>query len=211
MDIKNWLSQHWFELVSAVVQVFIAYHIFFLSKRLSNKGKLDHKEQIKQKAENLKQGTEVYLVNINRYFKDYPENNDKLFGGYSHIKAEFKCARFDGIEFFCSTPEQVYKRADGTLSFKGEESEKEFIVFPVGIVPYEWIEFVDPEGDEYAYLPLFYSRFNGKIYWKSFWRKLIPYGYPYKELVYYRKSETYDPKNDPDGMMYTSVREPIAR
>lgn len=211
IEMKDWFSKHMFEVVSFLVQGFIAYHIFFLSKKISNRDKLSHKEQIKQKAENIKQGSKIYLVNINRYFKDYPDNADKLLGGYSHIKAEYKCARFDGIEFFCSTPEQVYKKEDGTLSFQGLETEKDFIVFPVGIVPYEWIEYIDLEGDEYAYVPLFYSRFKGKIYWKNFWRRLIPFGYPYNKLAYYRESDVYDPKNDPDGMKYTFVRENIAR
>lgn len=217
-SITNWLSQNYGWVISISIQGFIAYHIFFLSKQLSNKEKLSHKERVKQKVEDLlaeihKKGlnSEVYLVNINRYFKDYPANDEKILGGYSHIKAEVKSARFDGVEFFCSMPEQVYKKPNGKLSFSGEVSEKAFLAFPVGIVPYEWIEFIDLNGDEYGYVPLFFCRFKANVYWKKSWRRFIPMGYPYKKLVYYRESDVYHEGSDPVGMKYRFIDEPISR
>lgn len=217
-EIKNWLFINYGWVISLFIQGFIAYHVFFLSKKLSSRARLEHKENIKQKAEELlseihrkKLNSEVYLVNINRYFKDYPSNKEKVFEGYSHIKAEIKSTRFDGVQFFCSMPEEVYRKQDGKLSFKGEQKEKVFNVFPVGVVPYEWIEYVDLRGDEYGYVPLFYCHFKGKIYWKRSWRRFLPFGYPYKELVYYRKSEVYHEGNDPADMKYRFVDEPISR
>jgi len=217
-EIKNWLFINYGWVISLFIQGFIAYHVFFLSKKLSSRAKLEHKENIKQKAEELlseihrkKLNSEVYLVNINRYFKDYPSNKEKMFEGYSHIKAEIKSTRFDGVQFFCSMPEEVYRKQDGKLSFKGEQKEKVFNVFPVGVVPYEWIEYVDLRGDEYGYVPLFYCHFKGKIYWKISWRRFLPFGYPYKELVYYRESEVYHEGSDPADMKYRFVDEPILR
>lgn len=213
-----WLSDNLIGILGIIIGAFIAYHVFFLSQRLSSKAKLEHKEAIKQKVEELiakirREGlnSEVYLVNINRYFKDYPLNTDKLFGGYSHIKAEIKSTRFDGVQFFCSMPEQVYQKADGRLSFKGSESEKAFITFPVGIVPYEWIEYVDLHGDEHGYVPLFFCRFKGRIYWKHLWRRLFFSGYPYKEVVHYRESSVYRAGSDPVDMKYSFINETISK
>ncbi len=222
MEITNitisWISQNYGWTMSIVVQIFIAYHIFFLSKRLSSKAKLNHKEKIKKKVNELlseihREGlnNKVYLVNVNRYFKDYPANTEKFLSGYSHIRAEIKSARFNGIEFFCSMPEQVYKKSDGSLSFNGNNEEEAFIVFPVGIVPYEWIEYVDLDGDEHAYVPLFFCHFNAKIYWKKSWKRFIPFGYPYKELNYYKESGVYRAESDPVSMKYSFIDEPISK
>ena len=216
-EIKNWLFTNYGWVISLFIQGFIAYHVFFLSKKLSSRARLEHKENIKQKAEKLlseihskKLNSEVYLVNINRYFKDYPSNKEKIFEGYSHIKAEIKSTRFDGVQFFCSMPVEVYQKSDGRLSFKGEAKEKIFNAFPVGVVPYEWIEHVDLRGDEYGYVSLFYCHFKGKTNW-NFWKRLKFFGYPYKSLVYYRKSEVYHEGSDPADMKYRFVDEPISK
>jgi len=199
------------EVIGIGISCFIAYHIFFLSKRLSNQNKLEHKEKIKKIAEELIdevhskfRSNEVYLVNTNRYFKDYPGNQEKLGSGYSHIKAEIKATRFNGVQFFCSMPQQAYISTDGKLNLKSE-GEEAFIVYPVGLVPYEWIEYVDQKGDEHGWRPLFFCRFKGNIYWRSWWRRLIPFGYPYKELLYYKKSETYRDGYDPKDWEWSHV------
>lgn len=143
--IWSWISDNYALIISLIVQGFIAYHVFFLSKRLSNRSKLEHKEKIKGKAEELiseihrrNLRSKVYLVNINRYFKDYPSNTEKIFEGYSHIRAEIKSTRFDGIQFFCGIKE-VYRKQDGTLTFDQEaekSAQEKFKVYEVGVVPY---------------------------------------------------------------------------
>lgn len=135
--------------------------------------------------------TKVYLVNIDRYFRDYPFGKEKRFKGYTDIRVDIKTTRFNGIEFFCAMPREVYQRKDGALSFKGTYDEKVFNVLPVGIVPYEWIEHIDSEGDEYSNGPLFYCYFKGRTGW-NFWKRLLFFGYPYKKLIYYRLSENQD-------------------
>jgi len=213
----GWVSGNYWWPISLLIQIFIAYHVFFLSKRLSSRAKLEHKEKIKQKAEELlteirmkKLRSKVYLVNINRYFNEYPSNEEKRFEGYSHISAEIKATRFDGIEFFEGMPVAIYKKPGGELSFKSDASEKFFTAFPVGIVPYEWIEHVDLEGDEYDYSPLFYCHFKGKTNW-TFWKHLLFFGYPYKRIVYYKQSGVYHEGNDPPDMKYSLIHEPISK
>lgn len=208
----NYLLTNIFEIAGIAISVFIAYHIFFLSKRISNSSKLEHKEKVKNSAqiilnkiqrENLR--SKVYLVNSNRYFKDYPGNQEKLVSGYSHIRAELKAVRYNGIEFFCSMPEQGYFTRDGKITLNSDGNKEAFLIYQVGIVPYEWIEHVDPEGDEYGYVPLFYCKFKGNIYWKSWWRKILPFGYPFKESCYYKESDVYHEGSDPKDMKWSLV------
>jgi hypothetical protein len=212
-----WFWDNILGVVGILISSFIAYHIFSLSKRISNRERLEHKEQIKEKADGLiakiireKLRRKVYLVNINRYFKDYPSNEEKLLSGYSHIRAEIKATRFNGIEFFAGMPVQIYQKQNGRLSLKGYDEEKVFIAFPVGLVPYEWIEYIDPDGDEYDYSPLVYCKFNSRIYWKP-WRRFLSLGYPHEKIYYYKKSNVYNEDNDPADMEYSLIDEPISK
>ena len=208
----DWLSENSIGVLQIIIGGFIAYHVFFLSKQLSNKAKLEHKERIKKKAEELKSGKEVYLVNVKRYFKDYPSNKERMFSGYSHIKAEMKTTRFDGIEFFCGIKE-IYRKPDGglTLNSKSEKTAQEKIkVFEVGVIPYEWIEYVDLRGDEHGFVPLFFCYFKGKRYWKISLKRHLPFGYPYKEIIYYRESEVYHEGSDPIDMKFRFIDEPVS-
>ncbi|MEI8249521.1 MAG: hypothetical protein WCG07_03455, partial [Candidatus Taylorbacteria bacterium] len=63
----------------------------------------------------------------------------------------------------------------------------------VGIVPYEWIEYIDSSGDEFSYRPQFFAKFKGLN--KT----------PYKYLAYYIKSDIYREGNDPWDMQWRSI------
>lgn len=209
----NWLSENSIGILQIIIGGFIAYHVFFLSKRLTHKTKLEHKERIKKKAEELKLGKKVYLINVKRYFRDYPSNKEEMFGGYSHIKAEIKIARFDGIEFFCGIKE-IYRKPDGNLtlnSASAKTAQEKIKVFEVGVIPYEWIEYVDLRGDEHGFIPLFFCYFKGRRYWKNSLKRFLPFGYPYKEIIYYRESEVYHEGSDPVDMKYRLILEPILK
>ena len=211
--ILYWLSDNYQWTIGLILQVVIAYHVFYLSKRLSDKAKLEHKDKIKQKSEELKPGREIYLVNIKRYFKDYPSNQEKLFSGYSHIKAEMKATRFDGIELFCGIKE-VYRKSDGVLTLNSEQenlTQEKFKVFEVGIIPYEWIKYIDLRGDEHGFVPLFFCYFHGRRYWKMSLERFLPFGYPFKEIVYYRENGVYREGEDPADMKYVFIDELISK
>jgi hypothetical protein len=215
---ENWLTNN-FELVSLAIQIFIAYHIFFLNKRLSDKAKLEHKDGIKRKTrellskiENEGINREVYLVNTKRYFEDYPENDYSFWRGYSHLRAEIKSTRSEGVEFFSSTPVSLYRKKDGSLSLESGKKQLDFNAYPVGVVPYEWIEYIDLEGDEG--IPQFFCKFKGRgdLYWKGFknWKSFVPWGYPYKRLSYYKESDVYHEGNDPVDNRWSQIREPVS-
>ncbi|PIR84140.1 hypothetical protein COU18_00050 [Candidatus Kaiserbacteria bacterium CG10_big_fil_rev_8_21_14_0_10_51_14] len=209
-DTSKWFPVNYGWAISLLIQSFIAYHVFFLSKRLSYRAKLEHSERIKRNVDEIKLGREIYLVNVKRRFKDYPSNKERLISGYSHIKAEMKVARFDGIEFFCGIKE-IYRKPDGKLSLnkKHEQSATEKIkVFEVGVIPYEWIDYIDPRGDEHGYKPLFFCYYRGRRYWKNSLKKYLPFGYPYKEIIYYRESNVYR-QYDPPDWKFTFVNEEV--
>ena len=208
----NWLLENLIGILQIIIGGFIAYHVFSLSKQLTNKEKLEHRKRIKKKLEKLKLGEEVYLINVKRYFKDYPFNREKIFSGYSHIRAEMNTTRFNGIEFFCGIKE-IYKKSDGslTLNSKYKKTTQEKIKdFEVGVIPYEWIEYVDLQGDEYGFVPLFFCYFKGRRYWRKSLKYFLPFGYPYKKIIYYKISENYHKDNNSDDMKFSFINEPIS-
>ena len=211
------VRNNWAWGVSLAIQSFIAYHVFFLSKRISTRDRLAHNEKIRSTAETHlltihkeKLNWEVHLVNISRYFKDYPNNDEKFWSGYSHISAEIKAVRFDGIEFIESI-RSVYRKKNGRLCLSEKGNERAFKVIQVGIVPYEWIEHVDLRGDDTAYVPQFFCHFKGRIFWQPFIRRITRRGYPYKRFVYYTESDTYNAEGDPPDMKWRMVHERIDR
>ena len=59
--ISNWLANNYQWIIGLIIQAFIAYHVFFLSKQLSHKARLEHRETIKRKAEEIKFGRNNFL------------------------------------------------------------------------------------------------------------------------------------------------------
>lgn len=210
----NWVYVNYQWIINTLLTIFIGYHIYFLSKKTTNKDLLIHKEKIQGilnnhlheiHSKNLRR--RVYLINIKNYFTKYPDNHVSVLGQYSHIKAEIKALRFDGVEFFESMPQVLFQKKDGKLSFSGTKDEKLYNIFPVGVIPYEWIEFIDLEGDDCNSSPLIFCYFKGLRWWK-FGYSLKNISFPYKELRYYKKNENFQ-KNDPFDFEFSLIREKI--
>ena len=71
--------------------------------------------------------------------------------------------------------------------------KENFNALEAGVIPYEWIEYVDARGDEFSYRPQFFTQFNGAD--KS----------PYKYSTYYKESEVYHEGNDPIDMKWRII------
>ncbi|MDP2693112.1 MAG: hypothetical protein Q8O88_05745 [bacterium] len=196
----NWLLQNIIGIIGIVVGGFIAYHVYFLSKRLDSKDKLVHRDAVRNKVESviseIRRGInrDSELVNIKKYFTHYPNNLEKNKDGYTVLKGELKGLSYDGVEFFCGVKE-VYRKSDGTLTLRKSDDVKreKFNLLETGLVPYDWIEYVDTHGDEFSFRPQFFTHFNGMD--KS----------PYKYLKYYKDNDNYDKRNDPIEMQFTFV------
>jgi len=125
--------------------------------------------------------SEIRLVDIDKYHKEYSSgvNTDN----WVDLKAEFKECCFDGVEFFMATPVGVKKSKDGVFETI-KSTDHDFSAFPVGKVPYEWIEFVDLKGDEYHNFPLIFCKFKG-LPKDKFQDKT-----PYKDILYYKEQSS---------------------
>ncbi len=191
-------------IIGVLVSVFIAYNIYFLSKRLTFRDEMLSAAQIRKIVDGLladiRQGhnSKIEFINVKRYKKDYPHNNEENRYGYTYQAAELKGYSYDGVEFFNAIHEG-YLDANDNLTLKKTKKPADFNVFEIGVVPYEWIEYVDPVGDDTAYRPQFFAKFKGKI------GKRGKYRVPYKTYRFCKPSEHYNPNNDPLIMKYVSV------
>lgn len=196
----TWLSNNIIGIIEIIISGIIAYHVYYLSRRINLKGKLSHKDYIRKQVEPILQkigqgiNRKSELINEKKYLKYYPHNNSLDRHGYTYMAAELKSLRFDGVEFFCGIKE-VYKKQNGKFTTDKENGLKpeEYNVLEAGIIPYAWIEHVDPHGDEFSYRPQFFVKFKGIE--KS----------PYKYLRYYVESDTYNKDNDPIDMKWRSI------
>lgn len=196
----DWFNQNIVGIVGILVGAFIAYHVYFLSKKLDFKDRLAHKNAVRKQVEpilgRIAKGisSKSELVNIKKYFKHYPHNNEHNRQGYTYLGAELKTLRFDGVEFFCEISEG-FRDSNGIIYLKPakDRTKTAFNIFVVGIIPYEWIEWVDTHGDEFSYRPQFFTQFRGKK--KS----------PYKYLSYYKESEVYHEESDPRDMKWSQI------
>lgn len=171
------------DLISILVSGVIAYHIYSLTKRLSFSSKMAWKENVQRKAylqlAEIRKGirSEVELINLRRYDKDYPQNNNASRRGYTYLAAGLKDVRFDGIEFFESMPLACYLTEDNRLTIKETNTPAPFNIYSVGLIPFDWFEYIDLYGDEYSGRPQFFLKFRG-----------IKNG-PYKKLMFYKKTD----------------------
>jgi hypothetical protein len=194
-----WLLNNFVGIIGIVVGSFIAYHVYFLSKKIGLKDKLTHKDIIRKQVEpileKIRQGinSKCELINVKKYLTHYPHTNDEDKNGYAYFAGELKSLRFDGVEFFSGVKE-LYKKQDGSFTLEKDSNERvNFNVFEIGIIPYEWIEHVDQQGDEFSYRPQFFVQFKGL------------YKTPYKYVKYYIKSDTYDKDSDSMDMQWKLI------
>jgi hypothetical protein len=165
-----------------ILGVFVAYHVYALSKQQTFRERFARREAIQKQVEELlykiRNGntSKVELINVAKYDKHYPLNNEKSHRGYTYLGAELKGYHFAGVEFFCEII-SAYKKEDGKFSKKQIGNQGATNVFVTGVVPYEWIESVDLRGDDTSYRPQFYTHFKGKD------------NYPYKTIRHYTKKE----------------------
>lgn len=199
MTLSDWIAA-----IGVLVSGFIAYHVFFLSKRLSFQDEMVHgskvREQVNELLRDIRKGysSKIEFINVKRYKKDYPHNNEENKHGYTYQAAELKGYSYDGVEFFNYLHEAHLDKA-GNITLKKTKKPAGFNVYEVGVVPYEWIDYIDPAGDDTAYRPQFFTQFKGKI------GKRGEFRVPYKSFRYFKLSENYNPDNDPLEMKYVSV------
>lgn len=194
------------ELFGIIVSGFIAYHIYNLSKKISTKEELSNIKFLKDETKNII--SEAYSSKYKRkkiIIIDVKQRDKYPDGGC--IAGSIKDASYEGVEVFLPEIRKIYlnKHNRQTLKEKGNKFYCEVQV--VGVIPYNWIEYIEPHGDEYnscalrifcrykKYSPYIRFSFHKNFFklkgLKYLFRINLRYFSPYSKLLYYRENSGY--------------------
>ncbi len=104
--------------------------------------------------------TDVIIRDIKR-MDEYPDINTKKKGISSWFKAELKGTYHRGIEVFIHGWETIKQDPNGVWDFCHYKDPDAIKVIPIARIPYDYIEHVDWDGDEYYNVPVVYCKFQG--------------------------------------------------
>jgi hypothetical protein len=182
--------------LAVIVSGFIAYHIYFLQKRVSFRGDMEHRAEIQAKVETLlvdvMQGLSgrVELVNAKQYRgSSFSSSGDS----YRDMSLEVKGYSQQGVEFFDKT-QVAYYTEEGELTLERTDRKGDFNIFSTGVIPYEWIKYADLRGDTTAY-----SRPQFFVYCNAADKT------PFKSKYHYVWNDLYNDTIDPHAMRYKPV------
>lgn len=144
-EIGDWTRGDYLQLAGIVIAAIIAIVVFLLQRRLTDKQRLDHRLEVEHKAGDKlydirykDHSSKVQLYNTKLLNKKYfTQNKRSRLWGYPYHAAELYAANFDGLEFVVEI-EEIKKRK----------------YYKVGVIPYEKILGIKPDGDD---------TFNGMI------------------------------------------------
>ena len=170
----GWTRGEYLELAGIVVSGFIAIAIYLLQRRLSDKQRVENRLEVEEKAR-LKlydiqykdHSSKIQLYNSKLLNKKYfSQNKRDIFWGCPYHAAELYSANFDGLEFVVGIQEWNKKK-----------------YYKVGVIPYENVLGIRPEGD---------GSFNGMIiYVKPRLVQRDKFSIAYKSFRYYPAKSKY--------------------
>lgn len=163
-----------FAILGIIIGSFVAIWIYKLSKRLTATDKYQHEVRVTEEIQKIGFDKDVILADISKY---HPLRDD-------------------------GTNETYYKQGAG-LHTVIPEYGVQFILaasdkrIPVGLVPFEWIEYVrDHDSEDNKFIIV--CKFKGVKWYKDFKS-------PFKEMSYMFKNPHYDKNTDPIFMKFTTV------
>lgn len=168
VNLGNWTRADYLQLISIIVSGVIAIIVYWLQRRLSDEQRVDHRLELEEKV-----GEKIYNIRFNNHFpkvqlynakllnrKYFAKNKRDFFYGYPFHGAELYAANFDGLEFVVDVEEWNGKK-----------------YYKIGVIPYENILGVKPEGD---------GSFTGMIFYvKPCLLQKNKYSIAYKSFRYY--------------------------
>jgi hypothetical protein len=174
----NYVFNFWdnlFAIIGIIVSSFVAFWIYKLSKQLSAREKYQHEVKITKEIRKLKIYSSVVLADVSKYHPSRRDNTNKTY---------YK----QGAELYTIIPEYGVQ----FILMPSDEN------IPVGLVPFEWIEYVRDHDSE-DNKPIIVCKFKGIKWYKNFKS-------PFKEINYFYKNPYYKENSDPDFMKFTSIK-----
>ncbi len=172
-DFNFWDSM--FAILGIVISSFVAVWIYKLSKRLTASDKYQHEMRVTEQIQEIGFDKDIILADIAKY---HPLRND-------------------------GTNETYYKQGAGMYTVIPEYGVQYILRgnderVPVGLVPFEWIEYIrDHDSEDNKHIIV--CKFRGIKWYKNFKS-------PFKEVNYLYQNPHYNKNTDPSFMKLTSIK-----
>jgi len=147
------------------VSTAVTFIVFGLGRRLDFRQRLARRDVLRREVHEIlrdappQQLPEVLIVNASRYERDYDGDNRLTMRGWVQQRAEMLGVRHNGVEFVSGIV-NTWQADDGRLTLRPTSTQGPNVL-EVGFVPFEYIEHIDPIGDEYRNTPIFFVQFKG--------------------------------------------------
>lgn len=174
----NYIFDFWnnlFVIVGIAISFFVAVYIYKLSKQLSAKEKYEHEIKITEEIRKVKIYSSIILADVSKYHPLRTDHANKTY---------YK----QGSELYTVIPEYGVQ----FILMPSDEN------IPVGLVPFEWIEYVrDHDSEDNKTIVV--CKFKGIKRFKNFRS-------PFREINYIYKNPDYRYNLDPSFMAYTTIK-----
>ena len=142
---------------------------------------LKRREELKREFEKRLPPKDQHGVHCEAIIRDirrmdsYPDIHTRHKGISAWFKVEVKGLYHRGVEVFFGVRRRIKKDMYGEWRFADYTDEETVLVYPVGRIPFDLIEYVNWDGDEHGGSPHIYCRF------KTF------KGQPYEAILFFSK------------------------
>lgn len=150
-------------LAIATASLGVTVAIFFLGRRLSFRQQRERVRELESKAwevlgpirtEGL--NSKVIIMNVARYKRGYDGSNEMTWRGYAYEGKELIEIVHGGVEVIFRATNSYYD-ASGRRTFTKTDKPAPNVI-EAGHIPWEWIEDIAPEGDEFDGSAIFFVR-----------------------------------------------------
>lgn len=175
----NYVFNFWdniFAIISIIVSSAVAFWIYKLTKQLSAKDKFQHEQRITEEIRKLPIYKSIILADVSKY---HPLRSDNTNQTYCKQGAELYTVVSEyGVQV-------ILRPSDENI--------------PVGLIPFEWIEYIRQHGDSEDTKPIIVCKFKGVRWYKRFKS-------PFREINYVCENPNYKENADPKFLKYTGIK-----
>jgi hypothetical protein len=174
----NYVFNLWgnlFSIIGVGISSFVAFWIYKLSRQLSVAEKYKHEIEITGKINELGIYKSVILADVRKYHPLRTDTSNKTY--YKQGAELYRTIQEYGVQV-------ILHPSDENI--------------PVGLVPFEWIEYIR-DSDSEDTKPIVVCKFKGVKWHKDFKS-------PFREIDYLYENKDYNEYSDPPSMRFTHIK-----
>ena len=171
---------------------------------------LKRREEFRKEFENNLPRKNEYGVHCDAIIRDikrmdsYPDIDTAKKGVSPWFKVEVKGLYHNGVEVFISMPKYIKRDKSDNWQFTNHnDTEEKVLAYPVGRIPFDLIEYINWDGDEYYPFLHIYCRFKA---FKGQPYESIPFFAKHEDSEYLFEVERFRPWDKKRGIWFSKLK-----